>query len=45
MKDILRAKLRKLEVLKEEASNYEYYIGQYDLVLELLSIYDDYNIR
>jgi hypothetical protein len=45
MKRILLLKLEELEVLKEESSNYEYYIGQYNLVLELLSIYDDYNIE
>ena len=45
MKDILLTKLEALKVLIEDSSNYEYYIGQYDLVVELLNIYDDYNIH
>jgi hypothetical protein len=36
MLEILQSKLEELNYLKDNASNWEYYLGQYNLCLELL---------
>jgi hypothetical protein len=38
MRKLLESKLEALKSLKEESSNWEYYLGQYNLCLELLEI-------
>ena len=40
MKQILETKLEDLEWLSKNASNWEYYLGQYDLCLEILAEID-----
>jgi hypothetical protein len=37
MLEILQTKLEELKYLKDNASNWEYYLGQYNLCLELLN--------
>jgi hypothetical protein len=37
MLEILQSKLEELKYLKDNASNWEYYLGQYNLCLELLN--------
>jgi len=37
MLEILQSKLEELKYLKNNASNWEYYLGQYNLCLELLN--------
>jgi hypothetical protein len=38
MKELLQSKLEDLKWLKENAGNWEYYLGQYNLCLELLEV-------
>ena len=38
MRKLLESKLEELKYLKDNASSWEYYLGQYNLCLELLEI-------
>jgi hypothetical protein len=38
MRELLESKLEELKRLKENSSNWEYYLGQYNLCIELLEV-------